>query len=150
MTFSQAFHVCFLKKYCDFKGRASRSEFWWFSMSVVGISTISNLIFQYILSPQIMVWASLTVSLIFMLPNLAVTVRRLHDRNLRGWWLLAPIAASLMGQPQQTSTTALITGMLMLSMCLCFLVILALPGSTGDNRFGPDPLGQTPSAEDQD
>ena len=59
------------------------------------------------------------VLLVFFLPSLSAQVRRLHDRNKSGWWYL-----------------------------LCFTIIGAIPllvwlcqkGTTGENRFGPDPL----------
>ncbi|MDO5484312.1 MAG: DUF805 domain-containing protein [Desulfovibrionaceae bacterium] len=140
MTVSQAFHVCLMQKYCNFRGRAPRSEFWWFSLGVVCISIAANMLLSFVLPPQTVLWASLGLSLALVLPNIAVTVRRLHDRNLRGWWVLIPIIASLLGQPQQIGSLAMLSSALMLSMTLCFLVILALPGTKGENRFGPDPL----------
>lgn len=150
MTIQQAFRVCFLQKYCNFRGRASRSEFWWFSLTVLLLSSMANMVLVRFLPPHILIWASLALSLAFAVPNIAVTVRRLHDRNLRGWWVLIPIVASLIGGVPQDSSFALISGALMLSMTLCFLVILAMPGSKGENRFGPDPLASEENVQVQE
>jgi len=141
MTIRESFRICLMQKYWDFKGRASRSEFWWFALSVLVLSMVASSIFMYILPQPMQAWASLAVSLALAIPNLAVTVRRLHDRNLRGWWVLAPMLSPLLGQTQEA-----ILNVLMLSMTLCFLTLLALPGSKGPNRFGADPLEAGPAA----
>ena len=83
------------------------------------------------------------ISLALLLPNLGVTVRRLHDRNLAGWWLLIPIVSLLLwllgrGAPGGEAGPA--SALLSLSMCICYLAILSMPGTAGSNRFGPDPL----------
>ncbi len=57
---------------------------------------------------------------------IAVAVRRLHDRNLSGWWYLA---ATLFGFIP-------VIGFL---GSIAFLVVMLLPGTDGPNRFGEDP-----------
>jgi uncharacterized membrane protein YhaH (DUF805 family) len=70
-----------------------------------------------------------------LIPSIAVTVRRLHDRNLSGWWILgfAVIAFVLMLIP-------LIGPLLVLAGEIAYIVILALPGTSGPNKYGEDPL----------
>ncbi|MBS7807552.1 DUF805 domain-containing protein [Variovorax sp. PCZ-1] len=78
MDFKTAIVTC-LTKYVDFDGRASRSEFWWFSLfqflTVVVLSFVMSLL------------ASLA-SLALLLPALGVAVRRFHDIGKSGWWVL--------------------------------------------------------------
>lgn len=68
---------CF-KKFADFKGRSARSEFWYFQLFCLLLS-----IFLHFISQNL---ASLAM-LIVMLPNLAVSVRRMHDIGRSGWWV---------------------------------------------------------------
>lgn len=144
MTFAQAVRVCLKEKYCCFRGRASRSEFWWFSLCIGLINLAATLLLSP-LPPGTGMGLSLLISLALLLPNLGVTVRRLHDRNLRGWWLLIPITSLLLwlpgrGAPGGEGNAA--ASLLSLSMCLCYLAILSMPGTAGPNRFGPNPLAK--------
>src|SRR5579863_10198143 len=78
MTFTDAVGVCF-KKYADFDGCASRSEFWWWVLFTVVVS----LVFRSVgYSLYWIFW------LATLLPSIAVGVRRLHDANRSGWWEL--------------------------------------------------------------
>lgn len=72
------------RNYANFKGRAGRAEYWWWTLFNVLASSIA---------------ASLggdglrdVVSLALLLPSIAVAVRRMHDVSRRGWWVLVPIA----------------------------------------------------------
>jgi uncharacterized membrane protein YhaH (DUF805 family) len=78
MEFQEAVRVCFAK-YLDFEGEAARPEFWWFFLFVGGV----NLALAVVSSKL-----SGAFSLAVLLPFLAVAVRRLHDTNRSGWWLL--------------------------------------------------------------
>lgn len=84
MTFYESIRVC-LTKYAEFNGRASRPEFWWFTLFV----TLAASALEYL---------SENLSAIFLiavlLPLLAAGARRLHDIGKSGWWqlfLLAPV-----------------------------------------------------------
>lgn len=84
MTFFESILVCF-KKYADFNGRASRSEFWWFALFITLVTSA-------------LVYISETLGSVFLiatlLPLLAVGTRRLRDVGKSGWWqlyLLIPI-----------------------------------------------------------
>jgi len=74
----QSFKSC-LSQYASFAGRASRSEFWWFFLTMVIIGRLIS-VFGYFLFP--------IFNLIIFLPVLGVTMRRLHDINRSGWWVL--------------------------------------------------------------
>ena len=78
-----------------------------------------------------------------LLPTVGVTTRRLHDRNLSGWWQVLPLAAAL---PAIAGAVLEANWLLMLAGCaaglasLVLLIVYALKGTAGPNRFGPDPL----------
>ena len=82
-----------MDKLFSFRGRAGRAEYWKFNIVFGVLLMIAGFIdgsmapaddpFAYS-TP----WAQFLVSLIILIPGLAVGVRRLHDRNKSGWWLL--------------------------------------------------------------
>ena len=86
------------KKFSDFKGRARRKEYWMYSLfqGVIGFSLylISFIFFINILdySNEKGLYSSLLLFVIFLMlhfiPNIAITVRRLHDTGKSGWWYL--------------------------------------------------------------
>jgi uncharacterized membrane protein YhaH (DUF805 family) len=78
MQFQDAIKTCF-NKYLQFEGRASRSEYWWFFLFTVLAVIAADILGQNVAA---------IVGLVLMLPHLAVEVRRLHDVNKSGWWIL--------------------------------------------------------------
>jgi uncharacterized membrane protein YhaH (DUF805 family) len=90
-TFTGALAIC-LAKYANFDARASRSEYWWFAV-LFFVLAISERIVGETFGPglvKFVVGETLSIAyLALALPLLAVTARRLHDRNMSGWWLLA-------------------------------------------------------------
>ena len=141
MTFQQSIKTClFYKYFFVFKGRASRSEFWWFMLFIGLCNVVSVLVFGR-LPYRIGGSLSLIVSLLLLPANLGVTVRRFHDRNLKGWWLLLPIGMLLLwlaGGESSSQGVSLVNT----AMCLGYLLVLVLPGQPGANRFGPVPGGE--------
>lgn len=69
-----------------------------------------------------------------LIPSLAVTVRRLHDRNMTGWYLVGLIVAVVV-----LSMIPLIGPILVLVLEIGYIVVLALPGTPGANKYGADP-----------
>tara|TARA_B100000945_G_C20138009_1_gene482617 strand:- start:151 stop:522 length:372 start_codon:yes stop_codon:yes gene_type:complete len=89
MDLQTSIKVCCTKKYADFKGRASRSEYWWFQLFYVIVSFVA-IIFDgmYLDNSQSMGPVELISTLLLLLPALAVFARRLHDVGRSGWWML--------------------------------------------------------------
>jgi len=115
MDFVTAVKTC-LTKYATFAGRARRSEYWYFTL----FNTIVSIALDVAGLDQI----GLFYALVTFLPSLAASVRRLHDTDRSGWWLL------LMFIP--------IIGWILL------IVWFASRGTAGTNRFGDDPLEPPP------
>lgn len=78
MTFGESISTCF-KKYATFDGRATRSEYWWFFLFTVLVSAALGIVSEAL---------SGVFSIGVLLPSLAVGVRRLHDIDKSGWFLL--------------------------------------------------------------
>jgi uncharacterized membrane protein YhaH (DUF805 family) len=96
-TIGQAF-TRFWKKYATFSGRASRSEFWWWALIGFIISSVLSSIGLAIAGGDMTTVENMTSGsrnalsglwgLVTLIPSLALGVRRLHDTNRSGWWLL--------------------------------------------------------------
>lgn len=112
-------HLMFqpLKKYADFKGRATRSEYWLFFLFASILGLILGLFDGAMGFIAFGGYGLLTTFffLAILIPSIAVLVRRLHDRNMSGWWALV--------------------GLIPFGG-LALLVICVLPGTAGKNRFG--------------
>lgn len=115
MNFQQAI-VSGFQNYVNFAGRAARSEFWYWALFVFLVNIAANLVDAAIDVGLISALASLAL----FLPGIAVSVRRLHDLDRTGWWLLIALTG---------------VGIILLIVWWC------MKGTTGSNRFGPDPLG---------
>ncbi len=129
-----------LKRFFDFSGRSRRMEYWMFAVLIVigmiiagildvqlglGGSTASSTEFtdsgvsanaSFSGGILTLVWA-----LIVFIPGLAVSVRRMHDQDKSGWWILVPIAGAIM--------------------------VMFIGGTAGPNRFGPDPKAEPAAAQ---
>ncbi|QYX55715.1 DUF805 domain-containing protein [Roseovarius sp. SCSIO 43702] len=146
MGFKEAVRTVLKEKYATFQGRAPRSEFWWFMLFVtlVGIVLI-GLAFAFGGGRMMEGGEPSALSMIFfglygifylavLIPSIAVSVRRLHDRNMSGWWYLGMIVASFIPFVGFIASIA-------------FLVIMCLKGTDGENKYGPDPLRGAANAE---
>jgi len=123
MDFVQAIGHCF-HYYVSGHGRAARSEYWYFAL-FVALMTIMAAILDAAMFPLMETGPfSLIVSLGLLLPSWAVAIRRLHDLDRTGWWVL--IAFTIIG-------------------ILLLIVWFCLRGTQGSNRFGPDPLATPPA-----
>jgi uncharacterized membrane protein YhaH (DUF805 family) len=109
------------RNYVGFSSRASRSEYWYWTLFAVLVSIAAVAGDAALMGAQAGEISPLSTiaSLALLLPGLAVSVRRLHDLDRTGWWLL--INLTIVG-------------------AFVVLVWFCLRGTMGPNRFGPDPL----------
>lgn len=116
--------VTAVKKYAVFRGRAGRPEYWYFILiyfvCVIGLSLLDSMMGTYSSEDGLGVFSGIFM-LALLLPSLAVGVRRLHDTDRTGWWLLITVIP--------------IIGAIVL------LVFTVQRGTEGLNRYGdgPDP-----------
>jgi len=149
MGFGEAVRTC-LRKYVDFTGRARRSEYWWFVLFSILIGVVAGMV-DRILVPGMAARGTglfgMLASLALLLPSLSVSVRRLHDVDRTGWWVLGFYAALIvlvfvgLGAAFTGHPLAALVAMLGLcGLCVWLIVWFATRGTAGPNRFGPDPL----------
>ena len=93
MNFQTAIEICIKKKYADFSGRASRSEFWFFYLFILIGSILTIIADVNMFSHSFDTWGPVNsiYQLLVILPSLAVSARRLHDTNKSGWYILFSI-----------------------------------------------------------
>jgi uncharacterized membrane protein YhaH (DUF805 family) len=113
MDFQTAVKTVLMQKYANFSGRAMRSEYWWYTLFAVVVSVVLYLI-DSMLGTQLL---QPIFGLATLLPGIGVCVRRLHDLDKSGWWLLIAFIPLI--------------GALVLLYWFC------QPGTPGDNQFGP-------------
>ena len=138
------FTKCF-REYCNFLTRASRSEYWIFTilMTVINLLVVGIMIGYFLvlikngtldsnMSEEAFVQALMTssafmfvfvlifISSIISCPWYAVAIRRLHDVGKSSWWLLLNFVPIIGG--------------------ICFFILTVLPGQAGENQWGPNPL----------
>lgn len=107
-----------LKRWQDFQGRSTRAEYWWWALCGVLVAVLSQIIDAiHGAGPVVYVISMLAL----MIPGLAVTVRRLHDINRTGWWML------------------LIFGSIVIIPPFILVYFCVQPSDQGSNRFGPRP-----------
>ena len=111
MGFFAAVTSC-IRNYAGFRGRASRAEYWWWTLFVILVEAATSGLGDAVGG---LVGAAL------VLPSIAVGVRRLHDTGRSGWWMLIAFVPFI--------------GFIVL---LVFFVLDSQPGS---NEYGPNPKG---------
>ena len=87
LDFKEAVERALKVNYCNFKGRASRSEYWWFALFCSIVSFVFSFVGNMCGHTAYMV-LMLIYFVAFFLPSLSICVRRLHDINKSGWWYL--------------------------------------------------------------
>ena len=111
MTFQQSIQIC-LNKYANFKGKASRSEYWWFFLFTAIVGVITGILDAVIFPGFTETLGTGPLRLLFnvgvITPGIAVGARRLHDTNRSGWWQLLyftgigiPVVFILMALPSK-------------------------------------------------
>lgn len=125
--------------YTCFKGRTSRSEFWWWMLFSVSVSILTSFI----------ALLSIIGSLVLLVPNMTMAVRRLHDTNHSGWWyawVLIPSVAFLACVWSGYFNSGSGLGLLYIPILIGDIVIIVWwckPGDEGDNKYGSNPLAST-------
>lgn len=135
-----------LRRYAQFSGRSRRMEYWSFTLFITIIvfvlmgvmfgtgaatgafsnlesgdpSALMGVMFGGFGLVILLFWLAILV------PSIAVTVRRLHDRDMSGWWYLGFMVLGMIPFVGWIAS-------------IVFLVLLFLPGTVGPNRFGDDP-----------
>ncbi|MDZ5443975.1 DUF805 domain-containing protein [Micromonospora sp. 4G57] len=122
MSFTAAIRSV-LTQYVGFTGRARRSEYWWFALFTVLVG-LAAAILDSVLGTTLGSDGStgvigIIVNLALLLPALAVAMRRLHDTDRSGWWLLI--------------------GLVPIVGAIVLLVFFVLDSTPGTNRFGANP-----------
>ena len=111
-----------LKNYATFSGRARRKEYWMFFLISALISIVLTLLDillgTYSMEYEAGLFSGL-YSLLILIPSIAVVVRRLHDTNRSGWWILISLIP--------------LVGVIVLFVFIC------LDSQPGTNRFGANP-----------
>ena len=118
MSFREAISTCF-SKFADFSGRATRSEYWKFMIFVYVMEALAATIFSVASDGSEISIAYLIISLLFVLPKLSVSVRRLHDIGKSGWFFLI-------------SMIPVVGNIIFFIMCL-------MDSEPRTNKYGPDP-----------
>ncbi|MCP5399605.1 MAG: DUF805 domain-containing protein [Sphingobium sp.] len=131
-----------LRRYATFGGRSRRKEYWMYALflmlCMIGLRIIEDMFgfetmgeYAYRNGLELGVWEKVEggrlvglFALATLIPSIAVAVRRLHDTDRSGWWMLLAFIP-LIGT-------------------LWLLILMVLRGTRGPNRFGPDPVGIEP------
>jgi uncharacterized membrane protein YhaH (DUF805 family) len=124
VNFTQAI-VSGFRNYANSSGRASRSEYWYWTLFAAIVDGVALLLDAGIFPDNTLGPVGIAAALWLLLPNVAVSMRRLHDINRSGYWVL--LVVTIIG-----------------IIPLLYWALRA--GSDGDNDYGPDPLAERASA----
>lgn len=109
-------YVKVLKQYADFSGRARRKEYWMFALFNLIIAVVLGFIEGLLGMTAVL---GTLYALAVLIPSIAVSVRRLHDTDRSGWWVLISLIP--------------VIGTIVL------LIFLVLDGNPDSNEYGPNP-----------
>jgi uncharacterized membrane protein YhaH (DUF805 family) len=111
-----------IRKYAVFAGRSRRSEYWYFvlfnALIIIALTAVDVATGLYSIEGEVGLLSGI-YSLAVFIPSFAVTVRRLHDTDRSGWWILLALVP--------------VVGLIVL------IVFFATDGTPGSNRFGENP-----------
>ncbi|HST09779.1 MAG TPA: DUF805 domain-containing protein [Terriglobales bacterium] len=145
----------FLEDLLTFRGRMNRARYWEVALILMGIAIVMGLIavatiamIQSRVAAAVLVVVMSVALLALAVPGYFIAIKRLHDRNKSGHWLwlfsLAPAVLNLLGRLVVAQGAAQVGMVIMLASIGIsiwgFVDMACLPGTSGPNRFGPDPL----------
>lgn len=164
------FIKCF-KQYADFSGRARRKEFWWFNLinfiimmiliagwiwpvfsagieaGIEGADApdIEALTLMLLKSPFLYIY--IIYYLAILIPNIAVSVRRLHDIGKSGFWYFLPVGGSVLTMfanlaSQSNMVLYIVLALIALAISIVFLVWMFMDSKYGPNQYGLNPKGE--------
>lgn len=154
MGFKEAVRTCLREKYLTISGRAARSEYWYFTLACWLFFMVGGMIIFMFMGmfssvgfdangdivntgfPAIM-WVLFVIlgiaGIALYIPMLTAMVRRFHDRNLSGWWVLGVAIGS------NIPYIGVLIG-------IAGFVITVMKGTEGPNKYGDDPLNPVSGA----
>ena len=122
VSFPDAIRLGF-QHYFDFRSRSTRAEYWWWVLFVI-------------LTQQALNVVNIRIGILFglavLIPGLALGIRRLHDINKSGWWLLMWFGIFLIR-----------FGIFLIAPVIVLIVWHTKPSDEGTNKYGPDPRQAT-------
>jgi uncharacterized membrane protein YhaH (DUF805 family) len=124
MGFGQAILAGF-SNYVNFRGRACRSEYWYWILFLIIVGIVAGII-DSVLRTELVTGL---FNLVTIIPYFAIAIRRLHDLDRTGWWILLGFIPLIGG--------------------IILLIWFIDKGTDGPNRFGPDPLAANPIPDQQ-
>ena len=159
VSFGEALKICLKTKIFNWHDRAPRSEFWWFIL----FATIAQYVLAlFMLIPFIGVFIYLIGYVYLLWAQFMVSIRRLHDKNRSGWWLILNLVLVAIGSVflgavifidglqggyhDGDTISTILMGIGVIFLLLAFVisififVLMVTVGTVGPNRFGPDPL----------
>lgn len=148
------FVECITEKYCCFTGRARRKEFWGYYLLYVLIKMILAMLLVQIGNMDTVKIFSILYSLIFLLPTLGVSTRRMHDVNFSGWWIVIPevsgvfidVVSVIKDVPAMQLMKSMPSGftliiLLIVLLALFDIVVIFFKSDMKTNKYGPIPDG---------
>ena len=159
VSFGEAIKTCLKTKIFNWHDRAPRSEFWWFIL----FATIAQYVLAlFMLIPIIGVLIYVVAYVYILWAQFMVSIRRLHDKNRSGWWLILNTVLIVIGSlflgavifldglqggyHDGDTISTILMGIGIIFFLAAFVigififVMMVTEGTVGPNRFGPDPL----------
>lgn len=138
------------RRYAVFKGRSPRAEYWWFYLGTLIVDRLLGFLDRLATGADGLLTGIFW--LVAIVPWFAVAIRRLHDTDRSGWWLMlffGPLLA-MVGVAIVNAFAGGSDGM-PIAFWICFVaaglgglaifIFTVMPGTAGPNRFGADPYG---------